>query len=223
MNTPLPAWLAPTAWPGPGHAFVSQQQLCCLVGHNLLTVLSSVSTTLVMEFSSNQEDIYSKLVNKSKYGKAVQVKYELTRPRKKQKKKNEAKLEIVQEPNSDTEDVYCVPPDERIDDDDDESDDDESLDPPAPPPRSDSLLPEPDNTAAAVVTNPSCDPAPPPAAAVVSESSASNPNPSVNIDVDNIYAPCNWRQQNYESWTPFFNPSVKDNIPPPSQVVAFTM
>ena len=52
----------------------------------------------VMEFSSNQEDIYNKLVNSSsKYGKETQVKYELTRPRKKQKKKNESRLEIVNE------------------------------------------------------------------------------------------------------------------------------
>lgn len=172
-----------------------------------------------MEFSTNQEDIYSKLVNKSKYGKAVQVKYELTRPRKKQKKKDEPKLEIVQqEPCNDNEEVYCVPPDEEIDDEDEDSEEDESLDPPAPPPRSDSLLPEPNTAAAATsVSNSSCDPALLPAAAVSSESSSSNTIPTVNKDEDNIYAPCNWRQQNYESWTPFFNPSVKDNIPPPTQ------
>lgn len=168
-----------------------------------------------MEFSTNQEDIYNKLVNtatSSKYGKAVQVKYELTRPRKKQKKKNEPAIEIVTEENVPPvdEEMYSVPPDEAMESSDDDG---EPFEAPLPPPRSDSLLPEPNNTVPADIKN----------------SDDNTELTSNNIDNDesnqenmeNVYAPCNWRQQNYESWTPFFKPTStsKDNQdpPPPSQ------
>ena len=174
-----------------------------------------------MEFSTNQEDIYEKLVNpKSKYGKAVQVKYELTRPRKKQKKKNE-KFEIVppeqaaaphgpadteaEQQQEEEEDVYCVPPDEEEDSSGEEMElEDESAEPPPPPPRSDSLLPEPETAA------------PTPTPSITSAATVTSGDTD-SVSGDSLYAPCNWRQQNYESWTPNFVPKVRDNLPPPTQ------
>ena len=148
-----------------------------------------------MEFSSNQEDIYNKLINsnKSKYGKEVQVKYELTRPRKKQKKKNLTKNH-EDNPEVISEEVYSVPPDES---DGESSEADESLEPPPPPPRVDSLS---DNAGPHVENIPNSD--------------SDRINEVLN---EGIYAPCNWRQQNYETWTPGFMPSAKDLLPPPTQ------
>ena len=191
-----------------------------------------------MEFNAKQEDIYDKLVGKSKYGKEVQVKYELTRPRKKQKKKNDTtRFEIVQQLNRQegntpvSEEVYSVPPDEDDLEDDDElindSIDDESLEAPPPPPRSDSLLPSETSSLS------SCELAAPVNETYqevsdnvqnvsnlyqeVTNTQTNTPQSDTNDKDENIYAPRNWRQQNYESWTPFFKGTATDDPPAPTQ------
>ena len=143
-----------------------------------------------MQFSSNQEDIYNKLVSSSsRYGKETQVKYELTRPRKKQKNKNESRLEILNEQFRENEKVK--EDDEIVYDtamDSDSSDEDElkGVEAPRPPPRSDSLQPQ-------------------------SVPSRTSPDTQSTNTEENIYEPRHWRQQIYESWTPHYFP------PPPSQ------
>ena len=228
------AWSTPLVLPG-HYQNISDQ-----------TVLSRYTKRLlleIMEFSSNQEDIYNKLVNtKNKYGKAVQVKYELTRPRKKQKKKGEAKMEIVAgssnqgEANSEQEnlnldqeqtslnieeDVYCVPPEEIDENSSSDEELSEAVSAPVPPPRTDSLIPEvsQDNNERVKgrrelkngAIDKDCSSINNNEAALDDDVTANQDNP------EGIYAPCNWRQQNYESWTPFFTPAVQDNPPPPTQ------
>ena len=191
-----------------------------------------------MEFNSNQEDIYDKLVgnSKGKYGKDVQVKYELTRPRKKQKKKSDtARFEIVKQLNKEaqtpaSEEVYSVPPDEEDLEDDgdfinDSIDTDESVEAPPPPPRSDSLLPsETSSLSSNELSAPINE-----TYQLVSDdiqntsnlyqevTNITNVSQEGTNDQEGIYAPRNWRQQNYESWTPFFNPASKTDPPPPTK------
>ena len=148
-----------------------------------------------MEFSSNQEDIYNKLVNSStRYGKETQVKYELTRPRKKQKKKNESRLEIVNEQfRADEKVKEDIIYDTAMDSDSSDEDDLKDREPPRPPPRSDSLQPQPVSHVREASPSPSTD------------------TQSTNTELENIYEPRHWKQQIYESWTPHYFP------PPPSQ------
>ena len=157
-----------------------------------------------MEFSSNQEDIYNKLVN-TKYGKEVQVKYELTRPRKKQKKKNDARLEIVNEQlrADDVKVEEDIIYDAAMDGDTSDEDDLQGQEPPPPPPRVDSLQP------------PSM-PAPSPA-----PTSAPAPH-STNgeTEEENLYEPRHWRQQIYESWTPGYVFPPPPSQPPPKPPVS---
>ena len=190
-----------------------------------------------MEFNSKQEDIYEKLVGKSKYGKEVQVKYELTRPRKKQKKKNDTtRFEIVQQLNRQeantpvSEEMYSVPPDEDdLEDDEDfinDSIDDESVEAPPPPPRSDSLLP---SETSSLSSNELAAPINETYQEVsdnvhnvsnlyqeVTTTQTNTTHMDTNDKDENIYAPRNWRQQNYESWTPFFKSAPLDDPPPPT-------
>ena len=186
-----------------------------------------------MEFNSKQEDIYEKLVGKSKYGKEVQVKYELTRPRKKQKKKNDTtRFEIVQQLNRQegtapvSEEVYSVPPDEDDLEDDDFNDsiDDDSVEVPPPPPRSDSLIPSEtsslsSNELAAPIneTYQEVSDNVQNVSNLYQEVTNSQSNSAQSDKDENIYAPRNWRQQNYESWTPFFKSSAMDDPPPPTK------
>ena len=155
---------------------------------------------LTMEFSSNQEDIYNKLVaTTNKYGKETQVKYELTRPRKKQKKKKEetdARLEIVNEQlraddvKVDEDAIY----DTAMDGDTSDDDELEGQEPPPPPPRVDSLQP---------AFTPTTTPAPP------SQGRAGE------AEEENLYEPRHWRQQTYESWTPGYVFPPPPSQPPP--------
>ena len=184
-----------------------------------------------MEFNSKQEDIYEKLVGKSKYGKEVQVKYELTRPRKKQKKKSDTtRFEIVQQLNKQeahkpaSEEVYSVPPDDdHLEDDEDfinDSIDDESVEAPPPPPRSDSLLPSETGSLSSNDLYQEVSDNVQNASNLYQEVTSTQSNTSqldTNDKDESIYAPRNWRQQNYESWTPFFKSAPIDDPPPPTK------
>ena len=192
-----------------------------------------------MQFSKQEEDIYDSLVNKKNQIKETQVKYELTRPRKKRlKKKEDQRLQIKE----------C--------DDENKSKDEKSI-PPVPPPRFDSLPPlpavlssqeNPQVKPKASINNyqscnwrqqdyelwtpsfpssnhdihpPSIPPPKPPIdksmkvndiakfAQAVEQIKLERNSTVKSTDSCNNYEPWNWRQQNYESWTPNFNPTAE--------------
>merc|ERR1719233_729520 len=182
----------------------------------------------------DEEELYNSLVN-SKKKKTVQVKYELTRPRKNQNKRGEEKkatvlsdYSTVRDHQKDSDHVYS-----RI--------------APRPPTRWDSLPvkrssnndKKVDISAAPLSNNnhPEIDlplpsrspPKPPMYFGSTLEEISSKPMPS-NIkqqpkeiscaethESSNIYAPWNWRQQNYETWTPSYKQSHDISIPLPTK------
>ena len=145
-----------------------------------------------MQFTKQEEDIYNSLVN-IKDKKATQVKYELTRPRKKQNKRREDK-----EPSLNT--VYSAVIDQQ-------PESVYSTTAPPPPPRNDSLTKEP---SCCSISAP-C-PVPPSHQHIKPEDKI----PATKIS--NTYQPWAWRQQQYETWTPLFKHQQDvDALPMPTR------
>jgi len=186
---------------------------------------------LIMQFSKDEEELYNSLVNSKK--KAVQVKYELTRPRKKQNKKGDEKkatvlseYSTVKDHQEDSEHVY-------------------SKIAPKPPTRWDSLsvkrssnsYKENDNFVAPLIKDnqseinlplPTRSPPKPPMyfGSTLEEISSNPTTPHIKQQSEeiycvetnessSIYAPWNWRQQDYESWTPSYKQTHDIPIKPP--------
>jgi len=192
-----------------------------------------------MQFSKQEEDIYDSLVNKKNKIKETQVKYELTRPRKKRlKKKEDQRLHIKER-------------------DDKTISEDEISMPPVPPPRFDSLPPASTDLSSqgnhqvkpkdGINNDPPCNwrqqhyelwtpsftsshyeihpPSIPPPKPPIDKSIKVNDIANFTQAVEQIklesnsnvkstdscsnYEPWNWRQQNYESWTPNFTPTTE--------------